>query len=273
MKWIVRVGLFGIGLVIALLALSGCSVTPPPFEVVVTPDSGHPPFAVTVTAQDMSGGTYTYEVTGMAAVQSTENVFKTVVHEWPWQCVVTWQDGDNVEHATVHVGLNNVGPTINRPLLDGKKDLWYGVPLERILVDCNYHEEDPLYPGYLPVVTGIKDPDGDSWTLTALTIKCDLQDAPDMLFYPPYRPGEVHADGIENAAIWYPTYTGVTELISGLPYPPYPEQGYPWNPCLNNGVPTMPPQDATITITAEDQFGASTTKTFRIPIGATGCSK
>lgn len=261
------------GMFVALAALYGCLSPAAPFDLVVTPDSGHPPFAVTITAPDKGGGTYTYEATGEAAVQSTDRSYQTVVHEWPWQCRVTWTDGDSVAQATAHVALNNVGPTINRPLLDGKSDLWYGVPLERILIDCNYHEEAPLWPGYRPVVTGIKDPEGDRWTLIALDIKCDLQSPSDTLFYPPYRPGVFHADGIDNAAVWYPTYIGPTEQISKLPYPPYPEMGYPFDPCLDNGVPKMPSQMATITITAEDEFGARTTKSFTIPVGPVGCSR
>ena len=86
-------------------------------------------------------------------------------------------------------------------------------------------------------------------------------------------PGVYHADGIENAAVWYPTYVATIEPISGLPLPPYPETGYPWDPCLNNNIPVMPSQTAVITITAEDEFGASTTKRFTIPIGPAGCSK
>jgi len=273
MKHLIKLALFGAGVGIALLALHGCLGPAAPFVVEVTPDNGHPPFAVTITAQDMGGGTYTYEATGEAAVQSTARSYQTVVHEWPWECRVTWTDGDSVAEATAHVALNNVGPTINRPLLDGKTDLWYGVPLDRILIDCRYHEEDPLWPGYRPVITGIKDPDGDAWTLTALSVKCALQSDSDTLFYPPYMPGVYHADGIDNAAIWYPTYVAPIELISKLPYPPYPETGYPWDPCLNNGGSKMPSQTAVITITATDEFGASTTKRFTIPIGPTGCSK
>ena len=251
-----------------LFALYGCGTQSPVFSVMVTPDSGHPPFSVTVTAADMSGGTYTYEATGLAAVQSTKNVFKTVVHEWPWFCAVTWNNGDKVARYTVHVGLNNIGPTIYKPLITN----WYARPLERTLIDCTYREEKPLYPGYRPTITGIKDPEGDDWHLVSISVKCDLLDRNDTLFYPPYQPGIFHADGIDNAAIWYPTYGGAVNKVSELPYPPYPESGYPYDPCWTSDIPTMQPQEATITIVAEDQSGAKTSKSFRIPVGATGCS-
>jgi len=334
LKIMIRSALFVTGLLLALLALNGCIPVAEPFFVTTTPDSGHPPFAVTVAAfpvdPDKDGSTYTFGATGEASVQSTDSSYQTVIHEWPWKCTVTWNNGDSVAVATAHVALNNVGPTINRPLIDGKSDLWYGVPLERNSIDCRYHEETPLWPGYVPVVTGIKDPDGDSWTLTAISVQCDLLDDPDTLFMPPYRPGVFHADGMDNAVIWYPTYISPNRAIGigsewreekkykegnkvycgnygyectkehtsvtgnkpraggnwqkywasiggkwdlGLPYPPYPETGYPFDPCLDNNVTFMPSQVATITITAEDQFGASATKSFDIPIGAAGCSK
>lgn len=330
MRTMIKLGLFGLGMLLALVILNGCFAPPQgPFDVMVTPDKVHPPCKVTITAPNMGGGTYSFESTGCAAVQSTERTHSVVIYEWPWSCRVTWMDGlGGFLEDVVTVGLDNVGPTILRPLLDGKTDLWFGAPLERVLIDCNYHAEEPLYPGYQSVVTGIIDPEGDDCTLIGLEIKCDLLDEPDTLFFPPYRPGEFHADGIDNAAIWYPAYIspdlatdvedeweretvydegdkvqhgkyiyqctkGHTATANkepfkgkkwhnfwkslggnvdvGLPYPPYPEYGYPFDACMDNDIPFMPGQMATITITAEDQFGAATTETFRIPIGAAGC--
>lgn len=330
MRLIIKLSLVGLGMLLSLACIYGCfGPTVGPFDVIVTPDSGHPPFKVTITVPDQGGGTYTYEATGCAAVQSTERMYSVVIYEWPWQCRVTWTDGlgDFLEDV-VMVGLDNVGPTIHRPLIDGKTDLWFGAPLERELIDCNYHAEEPLYPGYQSVVTGIIDPEGDDWTLIGIEVKCDLLSEPDTLFFPPYRPGKFHADGIDNAAIWYPAYISPDRAVGiesewrdgkkykvgnevycgnygyecikghnaglwnkpreganwqkcwesigsrwdiGLPYPPYPEYGYPFDACMDNDVPFMPGQEATITITAEDQFGAATTETFRIPIGAAGC--
>ena len=281
MKLAIRFTLFCVGILFALLALNGClidlgsGVTPAPgnqLMVMVTPDSGHPPFEVTITAQDKGGGTYTFEPTGQAAVTSEDRSYETVVNEWPWECAVTWTDGDSVAKATVRVALVNEPPTIRQPWMAGS----YGVPFWRTLLDFRFHGASCGSPA-----KGITDPEGDDWEVTSITIQCEYNDEPDTLFYPSifgikefYVDASSECNTIEvyPAAIWYPGYVAEIQSGSGLPFSISKKDGKSVDgdrgyPVLNPFVsPLFRAQDATITVTAEDSFGASSTESFIIHI-------
>jgi len=267
MKAISRLAL--IGLAVSLVLLTGClfPTTDNQLSVSVTPSSGHPPFAVTVTAQDKGGGTYTYEATGEAAVQTTERSYQTVVHEWPWKCAVEWTDGDSVAQATACVELVDEPPVIREPWIS----CVYGVPFMRTQIDLRYGSEDSLH--YGPCIT---DPEGDEWMVTSITVQCDSKDDPDTLFYPSiYGIEEFHVDAgsgcdtidVYPAAIWYPGYTAEIDTVTGLPFSLSEYDGDRGYPVLKDFTsPLFRAQNATITITVEDEFGASTTESFIIPI-------
>jgi len=274
MKLAIRFTLFGVGMLLALLALSGCFggtdlvAEVPSLTAFLSPSTGHPDFKTAVIVEDKDGGTYTYEATGQAAVQSAENEFKTIVDQYPWKCVVTWTDGIDVATTTVRAGLENEGPVVNKPRIIG----WQGIPGSRTMVDCRYWSDKG---------TGIYDPEGDDWTMTNLVIKCDENTKPDTMFYPSiYGIKDFHVDvntgcdtkDIYPAAIWYPTYAAAIEGVSNLPYSlrghdGVAETGYP---AVKKSfrLPLQRKQEATITISAEDEYGASTTRIFTIPIKA-----
>lgn len=90
------------------------------------------------------------------------------------------------------------------------------------------------------------------WKLFSVTVQCELKDEPDTLFYPIGLDdrdfvGDV-SDGL--SAVWYPTFTAPIDEILHMPYPPFPERGYPFSYCLDTQPEYMPPQTATITARA-----------------------
>ena len=91
---------------------------------------------------------------------------------------------------------------------------------------------------------GLKD-DG-RWTIEELIFKCELKTENDTVFTP--------ANLVANAFVVFPLWTAPMETISGLPYPPSPLEGYPWDSCLTLGIPEMPGQNATITASARAEW-------------------
>ena len=137
-------------------------------------------------------------------------------------------------------------PVLARPNVDGDDD-WYVNALDRVLLDWTTRVDQYGHPVGLP----------PGWTLDSVSIQCELKTEQDTIYTPPYpygdhgivgelRPGVV----IENACIWYPTFTGDIEGSTGLPFPPYPETNYPFDPCNPINQRYMPRQTATITATA-----------------------
>ena len=78
------------------------------------------------------------------------------------------------------------------------------------------------------------------YTIEDVTVKCELKIEFDTIF----------AMSDPNAPIWFPYWTAPIELISGLPIPYIPLEGYPWDSCRTVGIDLMPAQTATITATA-----------------------
>ena len=273
----IKITLLVMGLLIALLIVQGCQIGVP-IEVVVaplvghlSPSRGHPDFDTTVIIQK-TGGTYLYEVTGHDPVTSTENTFDTTVDAWPWSCKVTWMQGDEIGTLTLTPTLVNSPPTIRQPWMAGG----YAVPFWRTLLNFRYYGASCGSPA-----TGITDPEGDEWRVTSITIQCEYNDEPDTLFYPSiFGIKEFYVDAssgcntieVYPAAIWYPGYVAEIQSGSGLPFSISKKDGKSVDgdrgyPVLNPFVsPLFRAQDATITVTAEDSFGASSTESFIIHI-------
>jgi len=131
---------------------------------------------------------------------------------------------------------------IHRPLI-GAGDDWYAMPLERTILRFGKGQDQYGNP------TGLSH---SGWRITDVTIQCELKGEPDTVFNPPCREGKFWADGIENACVWYSTWTGPIEPLSGRPYSPYPESGYPFDPCWDDcgGCGYVPSQTALITARA-----------------------
>ena len=270
--------LFAIGMM--LLALFGCNIgkVSPFLIITATPNGGHPPFSPVITAVcSAEGGAYTLTEEGKQPILSTDGVFTVTVDSWPYKATVTWTDGHRVARATVHVELIDQPPVIRRPWITGT----YGVPFWRTLIDLRY-DGGRFHDG--PCIT---DPDGDAWKVTSITVQCENKEEPDTLFYPSiYGIKEFHVDGssgcntvdIYPAAVWYPGYTAGIDDDTGLPFSISSQDGWFWDsereqywsrgyPVLEDFTsPLFRAQNATITITAEDDLGKSTTESFIFPI-------
>jgi hypothetical protein len=261
-----------VGWFLVLLVLTGCTLFEPDaqqdFQVKVYPQGGHPPFEVTVVATPMEGGTYTFELPG-ATVKQSENRITATVDRVPWEVTVRWSSGTGVRHQeTATVEIDNRPPTIWRPKIAPSPD-WFFYPRERTLLDFNYT------PGSMyDTPSGITDPDGDAWQIVEIKVLCSTKYMYDSIFYPPYEPGVFHASYrgqiIENACIVYPTYTGNLDEETGLPFPPNVEVGYPFDYRTDHNLTPgeMPSQKATLTVIAEDEWGARAIKNFEIDVGA-----
>lgn len=85
--------------------------------------------------------------------------------------------------------------------------------------------------------------DDTRWTLFGLYVQCAVKTEADTIFHPSNR------DKDERVVFF--GWTAPIEPISGLPYPCYPLEGYPWNACGTHSVPEMASQIATIAATAK----------------------
>ena len=258
---------------LALVSLVGCWAFFHGGDLIVEPDSGHPPFEVTVTAPQISG-TYTWHFEDHD-LQTTRNVMRMLVEEWPAVVAVTLPTGDL---QTASVNLMNEAPVILRPTITSRSVCDWGtylIPGQRYLVDWN-----PQRDRYSEK-RGVWDPEGDDWWIVSMEIQCAEKTMPDTLFCPPYQ-GVWHArqwfnqgDVIENAVAWYPVWTGKMEPLTGMPYAPFPESGYPCDACNNrNKTPgRFPSQVAAIKVEVEDEYGARATAEFEVNLSPAGCSR
>lgn len=85
--------------------------------------------------------------------------------------------------------------------------------------------------------------DDQRWTIREVRFQCDVKPEEDTVFWP--------ANLGENQCVWFPGWTAPIEMISGLPLPMYPLEGYPWDSCGSHVLPDMPSQGATIAVSAE----------------------
>ena len=85
--------------------------------------------------------------------------------------------------------------------------------------------------------------DDTRWTVREVRIQCSAKAVEDTVFWP--------TNLGENECVWFPAWTAPEEPISGLPLPPYPLDGYPFDSCLDRGCDPLPAQVATIGVSAE----------------------
>lgn len=252
----------GAGIVVIL---AGCAEAPyvNPMVVHVSPESGHPPFTVTIIVTGRDGGEYLFRFPD-GDVDTTEPSATATVDRLDWQGSVAWTRGDLHDAREFSVGVVNAPPVIGRPALAPHPE-WYLSPRERTLLDLNFRDG-----GAYGTWSGIYDPDGDEWRIVSIAIQAPLKADPDSIFCAPFD-GTYHAtwhsNVIKNACVVYPLYTG--KSVGGLPCSPrgMPEAGYPSSPyqeCnLYYGKP-FAEQRATITVVAEDSWGARATQAFEI---------
>jgi len=157
---LIKMALFGLGIVLALICLYGCAVfeAVPTLSIVVSPNAVHPPCDLTITAFcSQEGGRFTLAVEGEDPIESIEGVFAATIDVWPWKAIVIWTDGIAVAEAVVGVILENetVVPHGLWTTPNNYDDLGL------TLIDLRYLEHGCLN-GTPVSYTGFEDPDGDS---------------------------------------------------------------------------------------------------------------
>ena len=199
-------------LLLVLTSLSGClfDVQTPENQLIVSvdPTSGYPPVDVAIVASGVTDGQYSFLVEGHTYTQGDGTKIVTI-HSLPCEGEVIWErPGFVAQTATFLVTLDNEGPIIGTPRLNGLEDLWYIHPRYRYIVD---------FPGAY-------DPDGGPVTLVSVTVQASLKDVPDTVYCPPYEgPDVYHAKDrngrmIENAFVFHSLWTGPTDAPHNI-YP------------------------------------------------------
>ena len=210
-KILIRSALFGLGILLALLCVQGClfdGVTEANLlTVVVNPSSGYPPLDITITCGGVVGGQYSYIVEGHTYTQGS-NVKYVTLNLLPCEGEVIWErPGYVTQRAQFYVALDNEGPVIGVPRLNGLEDLWYIHPRYRYIVD---------FPDAY-------DPDGGPVTLVDAHVQVARKLQEDTVFCPPYEgPGVYHAFDrnrrlIENAFVFHSTWTGPINTDTAWP--------------------------------------------------------
>jgi len=155
MKMFTRFTLFGISILIVLLALSSCMKPLPILTVTTDPTSIHPPGGVIIEAVcSQEGGTYTLSVEGDDPIESTEGVFAVTVDDWPWHAAVVWTDGDSVAESAVKLTLKNERPMAHALTLS-PASLLTG---QGVWIDLRYLMQGCIN-GTPQRISGIEDPD------------------------------------------------------------------------------------------------------------------
>ena len=85
--------------------------------------------------------------------------------------------------------------------------------------------------------------DDEVWTIDEVTVQLPLKTEADTIFHP-------NNLGKDKRVVFF-GWTAPVDPISGLPYPIYPLEGYPWNSCQTHSIPAMAGQMATVTVVAK----------------------
>jgi len=138
-------------------------------------------------------------------------------------------------------------------------------PRVKYLWDFNFSSGTPATYGR-PV--GVYDPDGDSWRIVEVTMKCTERRYPETVYCPPREDDVFHAtyNGrvVENAFLVFPltAYEG----SGSVPYAPVPLEGYPCDAAHQRnvfyGIIFPRTQEAILSVTVEDEHGARATGLF-----------
>ena len=215
MKLAIRFTLFGVGMLLALLALNGClidlgsGVTPTPgneLSVAVSPLSGYYPLNVTITISGVTEGQYSVIVEGHTYAQGS-NILCVTIRHLPCEGEVIWErPGYATQRAQFYIALDNKGPVIGMIRFNGLDDLWYLHPRYRYIVDA----------------PDAYDPEGGPVTLVDAHVQVARKTEEDTVFCPPFvgvsppKPDVYHAFDrnrrtIENAFVFHCTWTGPTD--------------------------------------------------------------
>ena len=146
----IRLGLVGLGLLLALVAIHGCTLAPnnPTLMVTVSPDKGHPPFNIAIAAAcSESGGTFTFTPPDGEPVESNTGSFKATVNDYPYNGTINWTDGERTVSRSITVGLVNKKPIAHNLSITPHGSAQYSGKemetvryLEKEIIDLGYHK-------------------------------------------------------------------------------------------------------------------------------------
>jgi len=151
-------------------------------------------------ASGVGDGQYAFTVEGKTYVQTSNKLIVTI-HSLPCTVEVAWESSDgDYQTATARIGLENTGPVIGLPRLNGIEDLWWIHPRQQ----------------YTVTFPDTYDPQGGDVTLVNVTVFNTGQGEENSVFCPPYegmnppKPDVYHVETgqgtLENAfmffAIW-----------------------------------------------------------------------
>lgn len=248
-----------------MVAMAGCTGPVPELTVSMTPQLGLAPYQATITCT-APRGLFTFTLPGQTIGPQPEGTITTTIDRAGWSAVVTWTDGETVLARTITADISNSLPQIAGVIVNGKKDRWYLTRMERTLLQAVVHHSG-------------------EYLVTGFSVSGALSSIPYSVFYPPYERDVCHAywNGwiFEDACIVYPVYASVEE--QPLPYSPTGlDAGYPTSYRYTNTIVDrlpdydaddgssvqIPEQEGTITVSVQDEFGRTVTKSFSIPIRA-----
>jgi len=240
-RWSIKAGLFGIGMLLALLALHGCGLIPanePTLTVTISPAAGHPPFNIAIAAVcSEPDGAYTFTPPDGDPVSSPVGQFKAEVNTYPYKGAITWTDGERTVSESIRVGLVNKRPVAHDlNLVPSSPKL-----LQKEIIDLSYRAKG-CENGNPQHYFGIEDPDytqdGFSTDNDHFLYRVEVHDKDsgeqETVFDSDGRPlpaGEFRAD---PRFIWFPGWTKI--------YPPFPVGPL----CSVNPSPTNPPGSGSI---------------------------
>jgi len=294
----------------ALLALlTGCAfVRSGSLVITATPEAGHPPFKIVISAYMTGSGEWSYEFE-LADVtlppdepgggQLTTTLYKEHVPGFI-KVTATNLDTGQTENGRVRIDLINQAVNMDdRPHVSSAGNSWsyaglgplvpkhadgagghFLVPMQYELFRCDRIELDPLYPGHQPDNWGFYDPDGDDWKIVDVEAWSEVlpggEGNPDAVFPSvPYQDLDTYrCFGWENSFLIIPTWPYMDDgddrwLCPAMALPGWHSVCHGFDHTV--GYDKLPEQKYWVKITTEDEFGARRTKTFKYTLLAAGC--
>jgi len=243
-------------LLAGVLFLVGCTgSTPPAFWATIEPNRAQVPFEAVITAAGY-GETYTFYLPDETITQAGSTL-EVTVDSLDWTATVETSYGGEIHTDVVHASGTNAAPEIHGLTINGLGDRWSLKPLERTLLQFSVSAGGEI---------------------VAVDVWGSAYSQHYSIFIAPYD-GSYHAVYLgqywENACIVYPMYRSIEG--EDLPYAPTGlETGYPqlvgrWTNVWNFGGPEdegqeIPAQQGYVKVTAKNEWGQRTTKTFEVPI-------
>jgi len=257
-------------LLLVLLPLGGCFITEdiiPDTLTLTAPDSVYPPCWIELVASGVTGGQYTFSVDGNTTTGSSAS-YTVMVRDLPSLtepliATVTWTDGLDTQVATASIALENIGPVIGLPQLNGVYAYTFSAlsQARRVLV---------TFPNAY-------DPEGGPVKMVDASVYVEEWGRFLSIFCPPFegvnppKPDAYHVGLIKNAFAFYTYWSADLQETTQLPLYPFGHSESTYQSTCQNGKQHWPSTeiargDVIITATFEDEQGQHTMESWTIPI-------